>query len=110
VSTPREFYARAVVRDDALEVILGLEFDPIVHDSADLRTEMKRMARKVIAETVAELLPGESVDDVLAIELSAAMGERWPGRRYFLEIQHDDPDEGWVQVITPSGWPPREIA
>lgn len=106
--TPREFYLRAVVKDGALEIVMGLEFDPGAEDIAQLRDEMKRLARQVVIETAAEHTEGEDVDAMLACELSGAMGKAWPGRRYFLEVQHDDPDEGWVQVITPSGWPPKK--
>jgi hypothetical protein len=104
--TPREFYLRAVVKVGVTELILGLEFDPVTEDLAALRVEMKRLARAGLQALAADGDPGQ-VDAPLALEVSAAMGRRWPGRRYFLEVQHDDPDEGYVQVITPSGWPPR---
>lgn len=106
--TPREFYLRAVVKDGVLEMVLGLEFDPDGDDAVVLRDEMKRLARRVALETAAEHTEGEEVDVMLSCELSYAMGKTWPGRRYFLEVQHDDTDEGWVQVITPAGWPPKK--
>lgn len=106
--TPREFYLRAVVKEGALEIVIGLEFDPGMGDITRLRNEMKRLALQVVRETAAEHTEGEEVDVMLSCELSSAMGKTWPGRRYFLEVQHDDPDEGWVQVITPAGWPPKK--
>jgi hypothetical protein len=106
---PQEFYARAVVTvHQVIEIILGLEFDPSRDSVNSLRKEMKYVARQSIARARLKIAPGESMDSMLALDLSAEMARRWPERRYFLEIQHDDPDEGWVQVITPNGWPPRK--
>jgi hypothetical protein len=100
---------RAVVTAyPVLEVILGLEFDPARDSVNSLRKEMKYVARQSIARARVQIAPGESMDSTLALDLGAEMARRWPERRHFLEIQHDDPDEGWVQVITPSGWPPRK--
>jgi hypothetical protein len=104
--TPREFYLRAVVKNGALEIVMGLEFDLGTEGITQLRDDMKQLARHVLCGIAAEQV--EDIDAMLACRLSYAMGARWPGRRYFLEVQHDDPDEGWVQVITPSGWPPKK--
>jgi hypothetical protein len=107
--TPREFYLRAVVKVGQLEVVMGLEFDPRTEDIERLRWGMKHVANQAI-ERIGDAQedddPGQ-IDGLLSDIISTAMGKSWPRRRYFLEVQHDDPDEGWVQVITPSGWPPK---
>lgn len=104
--TPREFYLRAVVKVGKLEMILGLEFNPETEDIEALRGKMKRLALDQVG--YAMMVMASSIDVAVSDHVSKAMGERWPGRRYFLEVQHDDPDEGWVQVITPAGWPPKK--
>lgn len=101
--TPCEYYARAVVTDGQLEAILGLEFEP-GEDLVILRHEMKVVLRKAIEATPSEF----DKDVLLARAVALGVAWRWPGRRWFIEVQHDDPNEGWVQVITPSGWPPKE--
>lgn len=109
--TPREFYVRAVVKRGELEVIMGLEFDPRMEHEGSLRAEMKALAATEIEYIISRKAGANGrqrdLDTPIADAVSRSMGVRWPGRRYFLEVQHDDPDEGWVQVITPSGWPPK---
>lgn len=103
--TPCEYYARAVVTDGQLEAILGLEFEP-GEDLKRLRQDMKH----VVGQAIERLHDAETTEwDVQLAKLIAhEVGQSWPGRRWFIEVQHDDPNEGWVQVITPSGWPPKD--
>lgn len=94
--TPCEYYARAVVTSGRLEAILGLEFEP-GEDLARLRWGMEH----VVGQAIEKLHDAEAVvwDVSLAELLVHQVGQCWPGRRWFIEVQYDDPNEGRVTVI-----------
>lgn len=109
----RECYLRQTYRrgsaetGDYLEIVAGLELhDDELLDAyrmGSLRRSLTAVCNQAVERCEAA---GELADGPISLAVFEGITSTWPGRRYFLEVQHDDPTDGYVQVISPSGWPP----
>lgn len=96
---PREAYVRAVIEQDGVEIIAGLEFR---------RGERGKLLgvqlRIVVNLAIVRLLKHAALDDdeVIAQAVEERIVAQWPDRAYFLEVGRD---KQWIQIFQPWGVP-----